>query len=179
MIQDLLDANRISSGRGLPLHPEKVDLTQVAQASLDDLTTVFGDHFRLRSDGPLEGEWDPGYLRRMIENLCSNAVKYGSDSAPVTVELTKTEIENGPGAMISVHNEGGPLDPVEREGIFKLFHRSPNAERSRQQGWGIGLTIVKGIASAHGGSVEVESSAETGTTFRVSLPRSPKGANSI
>lgn len=70
--------------------------------------------------------------------------------------------------MLSVHNEGNPVPEEERERIFKYLRRA--ASPLSAIGWGIGLPFVKAVVESHGGSVCVDSSAETGTTFIVDIP---------
>jgi PAS domain S-box-containing protein len=166
MITDLLDANRIRAGQGLPIDVAPCELRQVVAAALEELSTVHGERFVLRGDERLEGHWDGRALRRLIENLCGNAIKYGDATRPVTVSLTR----EGGQTEIAVHNWGNPIPPEEQERLFHYFARAKSAQASGKKGWGIGLTLVKGVAEAHGGSVRVESTAEKGTTFRVRLP---------
>lgn len=70
-----------------------------------------------------------------------------------------------------MHNRGPAIPLPEQKLLFKTYHRLQSALDSNQQGWGIGLALVKGIAQAHEGSVRVESTAQEGTTFYVKLPR--------
>jgi PAS domain S-box-containing protein len=167
MIRDLLDVNLIRAGKRLPIEREAIDLSALLQTTIEELTTIHGDRFRLASDGPAEGEWDGNAIRRMVENLCSNAVKYGSPSEPVLVSL-----RTSPDAVeIAVHNEGNPIPEAQHEKLFDYFHRAPGQPTSHVSGWGIGLTLVKGVAEAHGGKILVSSVPGDGTTFTVTLPR--------
>jgi signal transduction histidine kinase len=68
-----------------------------------------------------------------------------------------------------VHNEGDAIPIGEQAAIFEPFYRSSSAISGSHNGWGVGLTLVRGIAEAHGGTVRVQSEAD-GTTFVVSLP---------
>ncbi|WP_257453707.1 sensor histidine kinase [Archangium lipolyticum] len=170
MITDLLDANRIRAGQGLPIEPAPCELWQVVADTLEELSTVHGDRFLLRGEERLQGDWDARALRRLVENLCGNAIKYGDPSRQVTVSLT----QDGDLLELAVHNWGNPIPPGEQEQLFNYFTRTKSAETSGQKGWGIGLTLVRGVAEAHGGSVRVESTREKGTTFRVFLPRMAK-----
>jgi signal transduction histidine kinase len=72
---------------------------------------------------------------------------------------------------LSVHNRGEPIKSEDEENLFQLFHRGTGAQAAGKRGWGLGLTIVKGIAEAHGGRVRVESSQGRGTTFFIDLPK--------
>ena len=72
--------------------------------------------------------------------------------------------------MNPVHNDGTPVSTQELNGFFKPFQRAESAMRSGEKGWGIGLTLVRGFAEAHGGSVEARSEEGQGTTFTIRLP---------
>ena len=175
MIQDLLDANRLRAGQHIPIEISEVNLKILAQETLDNLKTVHGDRFVLHAQGSLLGQWCSQSLKRILENLCSNAVKYGCPDSPVTVSLEEQSGE----VNLSVHNVGESLGDEEKEKIFDIFLRAPAAEASGKTGWGIGLTIVKGLTESHGGKVSVQS-VDSGTAFVVTLPKDsrpfqPKG----
>jgi PAS domain S-box-containing protein len=170
MITDLLDTNRIRAGQGLPIEVAACELRQVVADTLEELSSVHGERFLFRSEERMEGTWDARALRRLVENLCGNAIKYGDGTRQVTVSLTR----EGEQTELAVHNWGNPIPPGEQQQLFQYFARTKSAEASGKKGWGIGLTLVKGVAEAHGGSVLVESTPEQGTTFRVRLPRTAK-----
>jgi diguanylate cyclase len=176
MIQDLLDAHRISAGQGLPLNIERCDVPDFLEKTIENLTTVYGDRFDLDVDENIEVHWDCQYMRRVLENLCTNAIKYGRAGAQVKIAAQATPEENGSRLSISVHNEGEPLDQEDRQNLFELFSRGRNAQSSGAQGWGLGLTIVKGVSEAHGGNVRVESSPGQGTTFTIDVPLDARSA---
>ena len=168
MIRDLLDANLIRAGERLPIHVAVCDLDARLKETLDELSTVHGDRFELRSEGPVVGCWDSASLQRVLENLCNNAVKYGSTHEKIEVALAGSDEE----VQISVRNRGNPLSYEELANLFKSFHRTAAARSSRTGGWGIGLTLVKGVAESHRGSVSVTSSPEEGTIFTLRIPKS-------
>lgn len=163
MISGLLDANRIRSGEKLPIKIEFFNLTQLVKKTLDDLTVVHGKRFVLRADQSIHGYWDKKGLRRIIENLCDNAIKYGFTNNRVEVIVT----EKNHGVIIEVRNKGELISREDQKNLFEQFYRARN---TTERGWGIGLTLVKGLSEAHGGSVKVESDIEMGTCFTVSLP---------
>ncbi len=72
---------------------------------------------------------------------------------------------------ISIHNSGNVIKTDELESIFGFFQRAKNAEELPYQGWGIGLTLVQGLARSPGGDVVAKSSIEEGTTFTISVPQ--------
>ena len=168
MIKDLLDVSLLRAGERLPLHPHQSDLCLIIENTLQQLSEIYRDRFKLNKPPTVEGNWDPEAIRRILENLCTNAIKYGNIKTPVTVTLNSfpKNIE------LIVHNEGLPLSQSDKEMIFQPFSRTKKTRRSTQNSWGIGLTIVRGLAEAHGGWVEVQSDEKSGTTFRVILPHS-------
>jgi signal transduction histidine kinase len=95
----------------------------------------------------------------------TNALKYGSGEAPVriTVEALPDHVE------VEIHNEGPPIPPEEQATLFEPFIRAQRA-RSMPGGWGIGLAVVRGVAEAHGGTVDVDSAAGRGTSFTMRIP---------
>ncbi len=167
MIEDLLDVGRIKAGETLPLDLQECALNEIVQSTVADLTTVYGNRFVLKFSGNLVGYWDESALRRVIENLASNAVKYGTTPPPVTISVS----DSGDEVLITVHNKGNPIPSTELKQLFTHYKRSDSAAKSLVKGWGIGLTLVRGITEAHSGTLHVESSEAEGTTFSVRLPR--------
>jgi PAS domain S-box-containing protein len=167
MIQDMLDASRLRAGEKLGIELEPCDLSKLASETLAELAAMHGDRFVLRASPQLDGTWSASGLRRIIENLCTNAVKYGAQDTPITLAIA----EDGDRVQLAVHNAGNPLPPDQLENLFEPFHRMPSAQSGGQKGWGLGLSLVRGVAEAHGGSVAASSSEAAGTTFTVTLPR--------
>jgi signal transduction histidine kinase len=166
MIDNLLDANQIKAGGPLALEMKEANLQHLIQETLEELTTVHGSRFVIRGDADITGYWSPNGMRRIIENLANNAIKYGSDRTPVTIDVHSS----GSDVKITVHNEGSLIKPEDQKLLFEPFYRANTAQESGQKGWGLGLTLVRGLTEAHGGKVEVESHLETGTAFKVFLP---------
>jgi signal transduction histidine kinase len=168
MLLDLLDANRIRAGEPLQLEFARFDLVPLARETLEELALIHGNRISFAAPESLEGEWSSEGVRRVLENLCGNAIKYGAHDRPVTVTLA----EHGPGEVaLSVHNWGKAISPEEQEHLFRPYRRASTSADGGQRGWGLGLTLVDGLVRAHGGRVEVASATETGTTFTVTLPR--------
>jgi signal transduction histidine kinase len=173
MIQDLLDVNRIKAGQKLSVQASECDLKKVFSESLEELSVVHGNRFHLQSPDQVMGYWGCDDLRRVIENLCKNAVKYGAPDSPITVVIQAQEER----VLFSVHNTGSVIPAEQQEKLFEAFQRSADAQQSGKQGWGLGLALVKGIAEAHGGSVSVTSTPHDGTTFTVFLPWDARSQN--
>ena len=115
-------------------------------------------------------EGDPAALRTLFENLISNAIKYGG-RGPVTVAARA----EGRSVEIAVIDRGPGIAPADLPHIFEPFYRGRAVSSGPVPGSGLGLSLVRRIAGAHGGSVRVESSSGKETLFRVSLPATSTG----
>ena len=166
MIQNLLDASRLRTGQSLKLKFEECDLDKLVREVAEDLRFAHGDRFVVVSNSDITGYCSPKEIRRVIENLAINAVKYGLPQAPITLTLEQTETQ----INLTIHNEGDPIELDAQSILFQQFRRVVAAEE--QTGWGLGLFLVKSIVEAHGGTIRVESSEGKGTSFTVQLPRS-------
>lgn len=83
MIQDLLDTNRIRAGERLPLLVSKCDLLETTNATLQELSMAAGDRFVLNAEESVVGYWSCEQLRRVIANLVTNALRYGTPHTPL------------------------------------------------------------------------------------------------
>ncbi|MFY0521974.1 sensor histidine kinase [Archangium gephyra] len=114
--------------------------------------------------GTYSGEWDPDRLAQVISNLVGNALHHGASHTPVEVALHQEDST----LVLTVHNQGAPIPEALLPHVFDPFRGSGGGSR---QGLGLGLYIVQQILQAHGGSISVDSRADSGTTFTVRLPR--------
>ena len=111
---------------------------------------------------------DTGELTQVFQNLTDNALKYGQDGGTVTLSCKV----DGNNYLVSVHNTGDTINPEALPHVFERFYRVAET-KNKARGTGLGLAIVAQIVKHHDGKITVESSAESGTTFTVSLPFSP------
>ncbi len=166
MIDDLLDFTRARVGGGIPLQRAPVDAHPLVDQVVDELRLTHpGREVHVSHHGPGTGAWDPARLGQLVSNLVANALGYGASGRLVTVAV---EGANGE-LSIRVHNAGAPISPDALPHIFEPFKRG-RQEEAGERSLGLGLYIVDRIVSAHGGRVEVTSTAEAGTEFRVRLP---------
>ncbi|MBC7398244.1 MAG: PAS domain-containing protein [Bdellovibrionales bacterium] len=176
MIENLLDANKIKAGLSLDLQIEEFDLVLLIEDIAVDLGTVHGDRFLIEANPKsIKGHWSSDGLRRVIENLCVNAVKYGEARTPIRICIEKANEWVG----IGVHNCGSPISLEDQKKLFDPYQRTVSAEKESVTGWGLGLTLVRGVVQAHGGTVEVESKILDGTTFKIKLPMDSRNINSL
>lgn len=165
MIGTLLDTMVFHHGQRLQLELTEFDIAEVAKEVCQQLLS-HGTNRYVITGGPIHGWWDRNAIKRVIENLVGNAIKYGSDAHPVRIQMTVTHGE----MMLSVHNEGVPIPVEEQETVFQPFRRARIAKETGKKGWGIGLPYVRAVAESHGGSIVIESAADVGTTFTLSMP---------
>jgi signal transduction histidine kinase len=102
-------------------------------------------------------------MKRVLENLLTNAQKYGDSSCPITVRVQREDHL----MLMSVHNEGPVIPKAEMDRLFKRYQR---LEDTQVKGWGLGLPYVRNATESHGGTVVVDSDEERGTRFTVSVP---------
>lgn len=169
LINNVLDFSRIDMGRK-EFNFTKGSLSQVVQETLDSYRyhlekKGFTVNEEIAADLP-EMDFDREAVASALINLLSNAMKFSPDRKDVTVRLFR---RNGL-AVIQVKDKGIGISPQDLAGIFKRFYRARNSAVSETRGTGLGLTLVKHTAEAHGGSVEVESEPGKGSVFSVILP---------
>ncbi|HZI40529.1 MAG TPA: HAMP domain-containing sensor histidine kinase, partial [Gemmatimonadaceae bacterium] len=167
LIRDLLDVTRLESGP-LPVQRTHVNLMDVVDDVVDMFQIVVrARHLTLQRDGPQELPMvlgDRDRLAQALSNLVANAVKFTPDGGQV--KITIEAHANGVHAYVRDTGPGIPQDQVPH-----LFDRFWQASRNDSRGLGLGLSIVKAIVEAHGGSVHVNSVLNEGSTFCVRLPR--------
>ncbi len=167
MVSDLLDFARARLGAVIPITREPMNLTEACRRAIDEVETLYPrSTLLMHTNGPLEGEWDPGRISQLLTNLLVNAVQHGSPEKPVDIILSGDENE----ASIAVRNEGEPIPATEIRRIFEPMVKG-SRERATPSSIGLGLYIAREVVRAHGGRIKAQSSAETGTTFTVELPR--------
>ncbi|HET9450837.1 MAG TPA: sensor histidine kinase, partial [Aggregicoccus sp.] len=122
---------------------------------------------QVEHEGDATGTWDSDRIAQVLANLLTNALAYSPPGSTVRVS---TRGEAG-AVRLAVHNEGRPLPPELLARLFQPMERGPHEHRGAGRSVGLGLYIVDQVVRAHGGSVEVTSTREAGTTFTVHLPR--------
>ncbi len=165
MLKDLLDVARFKSGYELQLNLEKVDLSKLIKEAAADLKVQYGDRFQLVLGKQVKGQWDPSILRRVLDNLATNAVKYGQLKSPITIFVGKSDSY----ATLEVKNEGDPIPKDAQTRLFEPFARAYAEDARNSEGWGVGLSFVKMAVETHGGNVGVKCSNGF-TKFSIHLP---------
>lgn len=164
MLQDLLDAVAFQAGERLSLRLTEFDIWEVIREACAPNVT---DNHTVHLEGSsVRGWWDRDNLKRAVENLVSNAVKYGDAGKPITIRTLAYHQR----LVLTVHNEGNPIPPDQQESVFQVFQRTKMAKEGSKRGWGIGLPYLRSVAESHGGSIGVDSAEDRGTTFTIDIP---------
>lgn len=170
MVQDLLDLARCNLGTGIPVQPENTDLTSVCKSVVDEITAAHPKAKIIFTDtGPVPGLYDPSRMAQVFSNLIGNAARHGHLQRPINVTLTG----DGTTTYFCVQNYGEPIPPSALPTLFDpegRYSRYTDSEPGTSSGLGLGLFIAAQIVEGHGGKMEVESTLEDGTIFRVTLP---------
>jgi signal transduction histidine kinase len=165
MIRSLLDSICIESGKRMQFKLEHFDISELVKEVQMQVSGTHDVRFQIFG-GSAQGWWDRDALRRAIENLVGNAVKYGDMSKPIRISFAEAYDR----LILMVHNEGKPIPSEEQENIFNMFQRALAARGTEVTGWGIGLPFVREVAESHGGSIAVDSAIDRGTTFTLDIP---------
>ncbi len=168
-IQSLLEYARIESGR-LELCVEEFDLRDLAQSVVDDFSPqaeAKGLHLELQApNGPALFESDSRLLRLVLVNLIANALKFtekGEIKLVLRVLPDRCELrvsDTGPGVALDL-----------QASIFEPFFQGESMPRRNSSGTGLGLSLVREMLNALGGTIQLDSEVGKGSTFRISVPK--------
>jgi PAS domain S-box-containing protein len=169
LIQDLLDISRLESGR-LPLSRERLPAAMLLAEALDaqkPLAAAAGIQLVLEAEHDLPDLWaDHDRIAQMFENLIGNAVKFTPTGGRITVRASTRDGE----VQFEVADTGQGIAPEDQAHVFDRFWQG---RKSRREGAGLGLPIVKGLVETHAGHIWLVSQPGTGTTVFFTIPTSP------
>ena len=167
MVDDLLDMSLLEANR-LRLERTWANPPDLVRQTLERLAHLPGiERVRVRAGPDLPPiEVDPMRIEQVLQNLISNAIKYGDEQSEITVRVEQHDKE----LDIAVTNRGKGIAPDELPRLFDRFSRSRTTRGSGVPGLGLGLYISKGVVEAHDGRLWAESTPGETTTFHVALP---------
>jgi two-component system sensor histidine kinase/response regulator len=167
MISQLLDLTHLRLGRGLPLSRSPVDLTEITRAILDEVGSTRDSDIVLEATGDCDVIGDRERLAQLVSNLVVNACQHGSSPA-IAVRLDGSDRGR-------LRLEVASCGKIPTETLSVLFEPRRGAERGEKRaaasGLGLGLYITRQIATAHGGTIRLESSDDDETRFIVEFLR--------
>lgn len=169
MVGDLENLSRCES-ENLVLEKLRFDLTELVKVLINNFESNFlAKGIKIEFSGSKEIILaDRDKISQVVVNLLSNALKYTPEGGEVRVSVKGTE----DAAQIIVSDNGAGIPKEDIPNIFERFYRADKSRNRLTGGAGIGLTISKAIIVAHGGTIDVNSSKETGSEFIVTLPKS-------
>jgi len=171
LVEDFLAFSQIEGG-ALQLKREPADLAALVRETVEEMRWLLDSRQQTLQldlpDYPVELDVDRPHLKRVVANLLSNAHKYTPLGGHIAIRLKEQPAE----VVVEVQDDGPGIPAAELPHLFKRYYRIQD-ERSRQEGTGLGLLIVKEVVEAHGGRVWVESAGVPGqgSTFAFALPR--------
>ena len=161
----LLDVSRLAAD-GITLEPAAIDLADWVRHAVRAFTPLAdraGSELRVSAPDALPAMMDRTAVEQVLENLISNAIKFGAGK-PILVSIA----DEGETARISVRDHGPGIAPREHARIFAPFEKIMT--RAQGGGFGVGLWVVGRLVTAMGGAVELDSMPGMGATFSVTLP---------
>jgi signal transduction histidine kinase len=169
MVEQILEFAGIQSGqRGFALRPvairRLIDDVLAASRALIDAAGISVDLHVPETLPPVLG--DEAALRRVLQNLVGNAIKYGASGGWLGIEAQASAHE----IRIAVADRGIGIDAADHSRIFEPFYRTPDAITAQIHGAGLGLSLVQRIVESHGGRITLRSARGSGSTFIVHLP---------
>ena len=172
MISDLLDFTGTGLGAAMPVAPAAMDAGALCREVVEEVRAAHPARtVTWQARGDLRGTWDAARLRQVVSNLLGNAVQHGGAGGAVGLAASG---DGADGVVLTVHNGGQPIPPAALGTIFQPMVRGASLESPQQRrpgSIGLGLYIAREVVAAHGGTIDVKSSPEAGTTFTVHLPR--------
>jgi two-component system OmpR family sensor kinase len=166
-----LDISRGVSGDGLPpLRRRVLAGRELLEASEARFARRFQDRTltcRIADNLPSVNA-DPSLLRRVLDNLLDNAVKFSDDGS--AIELSAAASSDGAELVIEVSDHGIGIAPADLNRIFEPFFRADRSRTRATGGVGLGLALARRIVEAHDGTISAESELAAGTRFRVAVP---------
>ena len=174
IVDDLLDLTRTRLGSEIPIVRSPTDAGPICEMVIAELE---GSHphavIRYTSKGDLRGEWDHDRLAQVLSNLVGNALQHGAADKPISVIAQGDDAE----ITLAVSNAGPRISESAQSDIFEPMVRHLTDPLNASNGLGLGLYIAKEVVMAHGGTIDVVSTDDRGTTFTVRLPRHQPGAS--
>lgn len=170
MAGNILDVSKIEMGR-FEIHKVKADLNMILKGEHDyflPLVNKNGLKMEIKLDpGISKVDLDPDQLKRVLNNLISNAIKFTPSGGSILISSKKF---NSSSIEVCVADTGiGIKDSIKKK-LFNKFIQGDQTEKSAGTGYGLGLVVVKEIVSLHGGKIRIEDNIPKGTRFIFTLP---------
>jgi two-component system CheB/CheR fusion protein len=178
LVNDLLDATRIASGK-VHVQRSHLELSELVRRTVEDHRSLFvraGVDLSVRLQEPLWVDGDPVRLSQVVSNLLANAAKFTNPGGKVEVSVRR---EPPATATVTVQDDGVGMAPEILARLFEPFAQGDETLDRSRGGLGLGLALAKGLVELHGGAIEAHSDGVgRGSTFTVHLPLAARDAAS-
>ena len=166
LVEELLDVSKIQAGR-LDYLQETVDLDALLRESIDTMQQTCPDHtFVVHSAAQTCLIGDRDRLGQAFTNLLTNAIKYSPGAGTIEIDLCSAPDR----VTIQVRDHGIGIPREQCDKIFERFYRASGSTQRAIPGLGMGLYIVAEIIKRHEGTISVDSTIGSGSTFTITLP---------
>ncbi|MET0100187.1 MAG: CHASE domain-containing protein [Sedimenticola sp.] len=169
LINDILDVEKIEAGK-MQFNIRRQSLLQILERAIEENSSYGEEHgsgYRLQvPDDIPELDLDADRIRQVLDNLLSNAAKYGAEQDEIDVAVTVNESV----VQVSVQDHGSGIPAEFQERIFGKFAQADSSDTRQKGGTGLGLSIAKAIVVHHGGRIWFETQEGKGTRFVFQLP---------
>jgi two-component system, OmpR family, sensor kinase len=175
--EQLLEMTRLETGEVLSAFT-RFDLAEMTRTAVEQMRLLADERqvgLRFEGTEPVHVLADPIRVRQVVVNLVDNAIKYTSPGGAISVSSVRMDAK----AILEVTDTGIGIPAEAIPHVFERFYRVDGARSRQLGGTGLGLAIVKSICTAFGGTVAVQSTMGSGTTFRVELPLETNGTSRL
>ena len=169
LVNDLLALSRLERLQGAEILFENHHLSTLIQGAVNSCqANIRAKNIIVNIDCPedLHAMVDPILMEQAIINLVDNAVKYSSENRPIAIIVTKNDLF----IDIVVKDNGKGMDKEHLSKIFNRFYRADKSRSRHEGGTGLGLAIVKHIVQYHNGKIDIQSTKDKGSSFKISIP---------
>jgi len=164
MITQLLDISRLEAGQ-MPLEKTEYPMVELARGALEAVEPIMqGRKVQLLAAEDVTAYCDPTVIRRVLDNLLGNAIKFTPESGTIAIRMLRFEAET----RVEVQDSGDGIPPELHAKVFEKFGQISG--QKQRLGTGLGLTFCKLAVEAHGGRINVDSQIGQGATFWFTLP---------
>ena len=175
IVEALFSVARLDAGEGKVEH-KAIDLIELTRSTLDQMRLLADEKnilVEIEQHAPVWVMGDTGRLKQVIVNLLDNAIKYTTQGGTIRISIVPVNAK----AVLTVADNGIGVPAQDLQHVFGRFYRAENARAMSKEGAGLGLSIVRAICVAHGGTVALESYEKEGTKVTIALPLAGKPKN--
>ncbi|MDB5269121.1 MAG: domain S-box-containing protein [Hymenobacter sp.] len=165
ILEEFLSVGKIEEGK-LEAHPARLAVPILLREAVAEVLGLRkpGQHIQMTAEGPEKVWLDASLLRKVLVNLLSNALKYSAENTTISLSAT-----GRPGLLtLRVQDQGVGIAPEDQQHLFERFYRARNVANT--PGTGLGLYIIAKYLELMGGTIELHSELNVGTTVTITIP---------